>query len=329
MAAGLFEDEMMGPEHAAKQADAQALLGGEGADYDAFSRRGSFAQDADFDDEPMRRGSVGPGADAFYAQRPLQEPVGVSARAGRVESMRRAGATSLEPMAFARERAGTVVGAQDSPWSPNIHRDGEHEETLEDWADARAERNPGADRLAMSKNIFKDRMDGSARAIPGRTMPERDPLTADDLQEEAEKLDYQHDESKPSERYLSQDRHWQFWDQAHPEKPNRGAFMSKPDAGWDRVTSRGFLGVPWLFSMLGSKLFGTKGGRYDRRKEDLARRNGTFERAWETYGSNAHGKRGVQPKWMQESAWGRLKWAGKQAEFGGGVDEVRRPNVII
>lgn len=331
---------MMGPERAANKKLAADLLGGDGADYDAMPRRGSFVDD-DFDAEPMRRGSIGPGEDAFLARRPSQgapanqglgpiieesdsdDDVDVRPRNGRINSMRRPGATSLEPMAFARERAGTMVGAMSAPWSPNFHRDGELEDTRQDSIDRLMKQKVGESRVPHEAKLLRDRMQGNTRALlPKGIDPQQAPAphSEDEFQEMGEQMDYQEVLDGQRMRHLDPQRHWGLWTRAHPKKPDLGPFMSAPDAGWDRVQSRGFLGIPYLFSMLGSKLFGTKGGRYDRRKADLARRKGTFERAWETYGGNAEGKKGVTPDWINTSTWARGKWAEKSREIG--ADEI-------
>ena len=319
---------MMGPERMANKAFAEKQLGGGAADYDAFSRRGSFLDD-DFDAEPMRRGSIGPDADPFIARRPSQGMPAVQApaqiveendsddetevrpRDGRINSMRRPGPTSLEPMAFGRERAGTTLGTMSGPWSPNIHRDAELEEDRQFEIDGLLKQHPGEHRGKYQRGLLRARMNGKTDAMFPGTVPAeqaRAPHSEDEFQAMGEQLDYQQDASDPAQRYLDPKRHWPMWTQAHPKKPNQGAFMSAPDAGWDRVQSRGFLGLPYFFSMLGSKLFGTKGGRYDRRQADLARRKGTFERAWETYGPNDDGKRGVMPDWIRQSDWARGRW---------------------
>ena len=342
---------MMGPQRMADRAFAEEKLGGGAADYDAFSRRGSFLDD-DVDDEPMRRGSIGPDADPFIARRPSQgmpmvqapaqiieeadsdDEMDVRPRDGRINSMRRPGATSLEPMAFGRERAGTAVGAMSAPWSPNMHRDGE----LAEGHELRIDRRLGIDkaleedtpltkdqikeRVRQQAGLLRTRMNGDTRALFGKATKARPAHSAEEFQAMGEQLDYQQDESNPSARYLDPERHWNWWPQARPDKPNHAAFMSEPDAGWDRVQSRGFLGLPYFFSMLGSKLFGTKGGRYDRRQADLARRKGTFERAWETYGSNDWGKRGVMPDWIRQSDWARGKW--RSRDNSGLAEEMQR-----
>jgi hypothetical protein len=375
----MFEDETMGPEHMAKQERVQALLNGNDADYDRFSRSGSFADDSGFDDQPMRRGSVaadegnflavrpntgleGPGfGQSFFAEddsdsdaenlaangsnlisaRPNSRGVargddlstireadseaeedgvaaqGAQPRAQRSGSMRRAGAPSLEPMAFGRERAGTTVGWKNSPFTPDIYRNHEEEDIFDGYAARLKERSPELDHLKINANFLRGRMEHNPGVLDfgdGEQAPERGPLTQAQMFEEGEKLDYQQDEKDVNQRYLSETRHHNYWTKAHPNRPNQGAFMSKPDAGWDRVKSRGFLGLPWFASMLGSKLFGMKGGRYDQRKSDLARRNGTFERARETYGSRPEGRKGVTPDWINESNWAREKWASAERQ---------------
>lgn len=339
MAAGMFEDEMMGPQRMADRAFAQEKLGGEGADYDAFSRRGSFLDD-DVDNEPMRRGSIGPDGDPFIARRPSQgmpavqapaqiieeadsdDEMDVRPRDGRINSMRRPGATSLEPMAFGRARAGTEVGAMSAPWSPNIHRDPELEEIHQASIDRHLKQNPGERRGEYERGLLRARMNGKNALFNELQSPERPAHSEAELQAMGEQMDYQHDASDPGGRYLDPQRHWQMWRQANPERPHQGAFMSAPDAGWDRVQSRGFLGLPYFFSMLGSKLFGTKGGRYDRRKADLARRKGTFERAWETYGSTDEGRKGVMPDWIRQSDWARSRW--RSRDNSGLAEEMHR-----
>lgn len=331
----LFEDEMMGPERMQRRNEAAALLGGGDADYDRSSRRGSFMNDVDVDDEPMRRGSIAQDESNFLANRPdpggesmggglpmieeeASDPMFEDLRLGskppknaRRGSTGRPGAASLEPMAFGRERAGTVVGRMGSPYTPDIYRNQDEEDHFDALGEREQLKSPDLDFRPVQAQFLRDRMNKSPDVLKfgdGRRAPERSPLTQDEMFAEGDKLDYQHDAKRRDQRYLSQGRHWKYWGQAQPDKPDRGAFMSRPDDGWDRVKSRGFLGLPWFFSMLGSKLLGTKGGRYDQRKADLARRKGTFERARETYGSTAEGRQGVMPDWIDQSDWARGKW---------------------
>lgn len=324
MSVGMFENEMMGPERVANRKLAAELLEGGDADYDRMSRSGSFLND-DGGGEFMPRGSIGGGDEDFLGNRPLLEPeprqglaqieeesdsddeVAVRPRDGRINSMRRAGATSLAPMAFGRERAGTEVGAMTAPWSPNIHRDQELDEEAHDEMEVALKRHKGVKRGALQAAILRARMEGDSELF-GNSPAIRPAHTSQELQEMGQQMGYQHGASSGLMANLDPKSQWQFWRQADPDQPDQGAFMSAPDAGWDRVTSRGFLGLPYLFSKLGSKLFGTKGGRYDRRKADLARRNGTFERAWETYGATREGRKGVMPDWIQDSDWARRTW---------------------
>lgn len=338
----MFADEMMGPERMEKRKQVDAVPAGGEADYDHYFRSGSFTSDLSTKVGMTPRGSLAQGDEDGLDSEPdsgldigEEEPqfvqeagtageglaageAGGRSIAGRTASVRRPGPTSLEPMAFGRERAGTVVGSQDAPFTPDIRRNDEDDayfdQSLEHWQ----KKNPRTNYRPLAAQFLGWRMgmnnDRKFLGLgDGKPAQVRAPLTQDEIQAEGDKLDYQYDKSQPNQRYLSEQRNHQFWMQAHPEKPDAyqgdAPFMSEPDAGWDRVKSRGFLGVPWLLSMLGSKLFGTKGGRYDQRKADLARRKGTFERARETYGLTTEGRQGVMPKWIGRSNWARQEWA--------------------
>ena len=56
---GLFENEMMGPERVARQQFTDNTLRQDEADYDDFSRRGSFAEDDGYLRRPADNGADG------------------------------------------------------------------------------------------------------------------------------------------------------------------------------------------------------------------------------------------------------------------------------
>ena len=303
----MFDDQVMGSDRGAK--GNVAVDGLEGGDMSA-------EEDPFLAQRPSQGAAVALAPPQMIDSDDSDPQVLNRPRHGRVNSMLRPDATSLAPMAFGRERAGTAVGALTAPWDPNIHRDQELEQA-HDFAidDALTQVSPKvAPKLfrGARAQALRGRMNGDSgvfdHGYDGVPAPERAPHTQGELTAMGASMDYQEDAGRPDQRRLDPKRHWKFWKQAHPKKPGAGAFMSEPDAGWDRVQSRGALGIPWLASMIGSKLFGSKGGRYDRRKADLARRDGHFDRAWETYGSTAKGRKGVMPDWVGQSTWARGKW---------------------